>query len=395
MWYKVKQLLAVGGCLLVAVVAQGQVTPSVGIKALQRSVVPVSSLELLNRLDRRVVESYRRASRLQNKYADVQSWPGPSKYFARENSEEALQALSLLDPEYLYPQTSFLTPEALPAYFLVKHNLELRKWLPRLEQVRRAVWEHIPQFHAAQQTLTHPASQDMAWLAGQITPETKYFLIGELHDPAIGNYIPDLLHEVRRRQPKREIFLFTEFLMDGQVWGKNQGEVLFFPAHVPIWNRATRDKITVVGLEPSFTYRADVALAERRVDLAGRTMDGDSMWASIEGVRIRNQYWLALLTQYRKRYPEALFIIYGGNGHVDYESPYALGKHFAGPDTFVALLYPEYLAAQNNQVTNLTSSFDRWTKGAFLDRVLQFNDKNLSQIAGFDVRIRIPSTYRE
>ena len=40
--------------------------------------------------------------------------------------------------------------------------------------------------------------------------------------------------------------------------------------------------------------------------------------------------------------------------------------------------------------TALTSPFDYVTDGKFLDRVLLFEDESLANLAGFNVRLRIP-----
>ncbi len=375
----------------------GQV-PTHSILHRGKEVLPSSRLnasELSRLLQQRVLETFRAARNLQNRHAAVLSWPGPSKSFMGEQPDnvyaQKLTALTLLDPRLLYPMASFLAPEQVPSYFLARHNLELRKWLPKFEAKRQAIWINMPAFEKAKNCINHPQEQDMTWLADQITPDIKYFFVGEEHEAIIGEQLPDLFRALRRNnRKKRKIFLFTEFLLSGQEWQRNKQNVPLHPGKKFLWDSAVREKITVVGLDPSFTYAAEPFLKERSMNEGGRIVPGSSIWGSIEGVRIRNQYWENVLREYRKQYPDALFVIYAGTGHVEYGNPYSLGDRFAGPETFVALLFPEYYLQEGRYATNLTSIFDAWTNGSFLDRVLQFNDRELSRLAGFDARIRIP-----
>ena len=356
-------------------------------RAFSRVKVMPQSTRTWSNSSARVLETYRQAKKAQNKYWEVLDWPGPSKRLSIAKNQKASElTLKDISPELMYPRAHFLKQDQLVEYFLAKHNLELRKWLPKLEANRQAIFEHREQFRREIQTVSQPASEDMAWLAKQITPDMKYLLLGELHEPLIGEQLPYLFKSLRKQHPKREIFLFTEFLFDGKVWAIKGHRQTFFPQQVPIWNSALRERISVIGLEPSFTFLAEPNFMERDAEQGGHTVMGDVLWASIEGVRIRNHYWHAVLEKYRQQYPEALFIIYAGSGHVDYFSPYSLGTHLAGPETYVVMLGVD---TYEDGTTWLSSFFDYWTKGEFLDRVVFFKNKRLAQVAGFDARIRI------
>lgn len=335
----------------------------------------------------RVLETYRRAKKIQNKYWKVLDWPGPSKQLFIGKDQQARElTLEDISPALMYPRAHFLKQEQLVEYFLAKHNLELRKWLPKLEENRQAIFAHKEQFRREIQTVSQPAYEDMAWLAKQITPDMKYLLLGELHEPFISQQLPNLFEALRKQQPKREIFLFTEFLFDGQNWAVKGQKQTYFPEQIPIWNKALQERISVIGLEPSFTFLAEPIFLERDAEQGGQTVKGDVLWASIEGVRLRNSYWNNIIEQYRQKHPDALFIIYAGNGHVDYLSPYSLGKKLAGPETYMAMLCPDTFS--NGQVW-LSHFFDFWTRGEFLDRVIYFKNKQLAHLAGFDARIII------
>ena len=281
-------------------------------------------------------------------------------------------------PKALYPDLSFLhNSRQLTNYFLACHNYHLLQIIPQIEQWHRDVIYNINNFHKTKKEITHPQEQDMAWLANQITDKTKYLLIGEMHAREIKYQVSDLLNELRRRHPTHEIFLFTEFLSSDQI-----GNHSFTPVR----------QIKVVGLEPAFV------LENRRTELQYKTLAEDkktlpislsqNVWESLEGIRLRNARWLTVIQDYRRRHPQALFVIYAGARHLSYNEPYSIGMALAGPETFTATLYPAS-TKQNEKVTLLTSDFDEVTRGEFLDRVLQFQDDKLSKLAGFDVRLRI------
>lgn len=282
-------------------------------------------------------------------------------------------------PQNLYPDLPFLhNSSQLTNYFLTRHNRDLLQIIPQIEQWRREVIYNIHNFHESKKEITHPQEQDMAWLAHQITDNTKYLLIGEMHEREIKYQVSDLLDELRRQHPTREIFLFTEFLSSDQI-----GNHSF----------TSSQQIRVVGLEPAFV------LENRRKELQYKTVSTDkktlsislsqNVWESLEGIRLRNAQWLAIIQGYRRHHPQALFIVYAGARHLSYNEPYSIGRILAGPTTFTAALFPTSVK-QNGKITLLTSDFDELTRGEFLDRVLQFQDDQLSKLAGFDVRLRIP-----
>ena len=126
-----------------------------------------------------------------------------------------------------------------------------------------------------------------------------------------------------------------------------------------------------------------------------------SIWATLEGVRLRNERWINTLSSYRTKYPDALFIVYTGADHALYNRPFSLATHFPQEQTFVTALYPD-------KGTDFISDGKWWhvpsmTEKSYLgpleqihkqadfpQPVLKWSTPQLSQIAGFDVRIKIP-----
>ena len=101
---------------------------------------------------------------------------------------------------------------------------------------------------------------------------------------------------------------------------------------------------------------------------------------------------MQIIKQTRKQHPDALLIIYTGAGHVEYSHPYSLGDELAGPTTRVISLGPAPVMIQGEWYVAGTS-FDVATNVRFVfDRLVQFNDPELTRLSGADIRWRIPIT---
>ena len=343
--------------------------------------------DLSAQLARRVNETYRRAMQKQNHYELGLVWTAPSRRYQRQamvvgadGSMHMIRSsgLALADflPTDVYPHASFLKKENLPDYFLAKHNLEIRKWLPILDRQEKEFARRINEFYAVKETLTHPAEQDMAWLAGQITDQHRYLLVGEEHEqPCVQREVVKLMGELGKSG--RKVLLFTEFLYEGEPW-KGYQITKHLPQYLPVWQAAQQAGIEVVGLEPEFVMGINNTRFVFPHNLSGEIAKFPTdIWTSVEGVRIRNAHWLNTLNRYRELYPQALFIIYAGGGHLEYGGPYSLGDVFAGPQTLVV---------------NINRKSKNWAFGDLPDRVLKFNDVELSRLVGFDISFELSPT---
>ncbi len=374
-----------GWCCVSSVQAQVPVKPLA--KAVTRAAVENTVRKFNGAL--RVAQTYKQACAVQERCAPVM-WAGPSQEFFAPNeiSREWVDKLKELPVQELYPRAWFLEEGQLPDYILAKHNLEISKWFPRIEMQHRTVLALLEQFESNAIYVQQEPVADMAWLARQVKEETRYLLLGELHDPVVAQQIPALLQALRAQNPHRQIFLFTEFLPEEAEWGNLQKEIVYPGYYRTVFDTALQEKIRVFGLEPNFTYQTEPLLMPN----SGVPVKS-TLWSTIEGVRLRNEKSLQILQKYRQQYPDALFVVYAGSGHVAYSQPNSLGDKLVGENTLVALLCPEYLESPQNHLRNyLTTQFDTWTKGLFLQRVFQLRGKDLSRLAGFDVRIRIGKT---
>ena len=354
-----------------------------GVQVIKSAAQGATKATLNTQLARRVQESMLQAQQIKNAYPQITHWGNPSKQFINDFCLAPGGVLSLIPVEKLYPHAPFLTPQHLPNYFLAKNNLETVKWMPILERSRQAILNHLDLLRQNTTPITHAPSEDMAWLAKQVTDKTSYLLLGEMKhsSPLTSGKVVQLMHELRLTQPQeRPIFLFTEFLHEGQLWGNLDMEDIVYEEYISVWENIAEEKISIIGLEPSFVAEYEPFLQYEQI--GEHVLTGDVIWTSIEGVRLRNQYWKKTLEQYRAQYPEALFVVYAGAGHLEYTAPYSLGRTFSNEHILNVVLDP----VQNGEITKI-GIFETAVNGSFPDRVLQFTDKPLARLAGFDVRI--------
>ena len=388
-----KKTALVVGCLLLSLEALGQQPPLKAVFKLSSQLEQaVESSVLSAQLRHRARVAYRQARVVQQRYNALPSvFVGPSIQFETMDANLSSIPSATVSPQEVYPFAPFLTLNTLPAYFLAKHNFELRKWLPKIYANQQEILRKEKEFKASQVKILHPPSYDMTWLANQISSRTQYLLLGEQHGASQVQYkIADLLHALRKQQPKREIFLLTEFVEEGQSWH----EVLKYPelkSYAAVWYAAEGAEIPVIGLETPLV-RQEIALATlENPGNNASVLNVRSVWSSLEGVRLRNAKWLKSIRALRAQHPQALFVVYAGFSHVDYISPYSLGTALGGPETYVAIVTPDvYL--DNGRPMLGGHLFDTYTNGAFYERVLQFKKTALRHLAGFDVRIWVPWT---
>ena len=312
-------------------------------------------------------------------------------------------------PYELYPNAmDGLTRESLGYYMIIKDNLEDRKLAPEQvlkgQQMKELV--RTPGFMEKIRVAV-PAGQEAKWLVTQIKPDTQYLLLGETHwSKNVKTIIADVLGEIRsaKQFANRKIFLFSEFYRQGAVLPTREGEILKLPDTMndlrsvliklkyPVFQKAWDMNITAIGLEPDF-------------------VTGKDIWATnqVESARLRNKEWLKTILQYREQYPDALFVIYAGQGHTNYDEPYSLGDFFAGEKTFVAAVeWMDWrklneLSLSDEEITAAISQkypgdevdpdvIDREIQAlqeeiAQKNRILRIEDPQEARVMGFDARI--------
>lgn len=369
-----KRYLLVGLMLLCAVyvAAQPLGAPAEVLPSLVREVrIAQTEIPLLQRLETAVAESCQHAHEAQL----ISHIPSAVLLPGTELSEP-LQ----LDVSTVYPQLPSPDPQLVSKYFLVRNNMAVRRYVLRSAIKERQITARLGEFVSQKIPVTHAPEQDVAWLAEKLPENTQTLLVGEQHFyPEVQQQVMSLLTQLRARFAQRKIIVFTEFLPQGKVWGKSVTQMTD-ATYRHIWQHAQTLHIPVVGLEPEFV------LHNKRVCVLGQdTEHSQNVLVSAEGLRLRNTEWKSVLSAYRQRYPDALFVVYGGAIHIEGTEPYALSHLWKNEQVFTAVFYP--------QLPNRSNLFEIWTHGLFdKQRVLFFENPELVELAGFNVRIQVPLT---
>lgn len=281
-------------------------------------------------------------------------------------------------------------PDQITYYFLTKNNLEVRKWLPKLEHRQQFIVEHADELLALQAPVTHPVTQDAAWLAGQISPDTRYLLLGEWHkQPDVQTFEQNFINQLRASG--REIVLFTEFIPDNGSWtfALEHDELAYY---LPIWLNANAHHTPLFGLEPAYVHQNNThfVIREETFLFPPALQQQQEVWATPEGMRLRNEHWLSILQERRQEYPDALFIILAGADHVSYDQPYSLGSLLPQEQTQCVLLpshaYSDPVSGKNEPFLTL---FDALTGERLSQRIIQFKNKPLARRVGFDIQLKV------
>lgn len=300
-----------------------------------------------------------------------------------------------LSASHIYPDKPFLKhpilgPQLVQAYFfaqnnrlVLKHLREMKTFLPKFNKA-------ISQFYKEAKALAQPENP-LLFTAQSIPDHIQNLFIGEVHGYAeVTQFVRDLLPLLREKHPDSKIFLFTEFLEDPHSGGKNTLERFArYPLkrlYQPIWESAREQNITVVGLEPAYVSSSMV----RAITMTGKSIE-EMLWATAEGIRVRNEHWWQILEKYRAENPDALFVIYSGSGHSLYNYPFSLATRTPKASTFMLEVVPDKLLIDGERTTKTDNLEMIKPSLSFPQPVLKWTDPHLSRISGFDMRIKVPT----
>lgn len=222
-------------------------------------------------------------------------------------------------------------------------------------------------------------------LADAIPAQAKYILLGEEHNQSqIQVFLVQFFKEYKAKYPGRKIFLLTEFL---PVSGKKnlliQSMQAGDPAYAYILNSAASNGITVKGLEPRYAYEGEgVLYIDPRWNENDETAE---LWLTPEAMRVRNKVWISRIKELRQTNPDAVFMIYAGGSHLEYNAFSSLALQLPKEETFVASLYAD--DPTNNEARDLLEEIGEDKYPFYLEEVLSWKDASLRRIAGFDVRL--------
>ena len=315
----------------------------------------------------------------------------PADYFKGENG--------------LYAYITFwkdLSPQARRDYFLAANNragsLVLRRQLENIKRIQDNLfnlWEGRKFFRSM------PLEK---LLVREIPEQTKYILLGEEHDSLpVLMFLVKFFREYRINNPKKKIFLLTEFLPAEEplpsvsLRHKKTASAYYYTLvswlcwmkendalYASVFNNAISAGISVRGLEPGCMYQKK----KTATMLFGQSAD----WGVLpEGMRLRNQAWLKQIQALRQQEPDAVFIVYAGEAHTAYNAPFNISQALPPEETFVVHLFPE----------EKTDDFPRDLLDSQSQGIYPFDTKNvlawklpyLSRVSGFDMRLLIPAAY--
>lgn len=365
-----------------------------GTKPAAQGKAKLAEINVSYQLNRRMAQTYRQAEQAQMQL------PLNRNIIMGEPIQNIFKT-GELNAHELYPKQTFLKNSSQTGKYLVARNNRLFvQETRRMKQLWAQIDENLPRLRQ-EATATEQPENTVKWLADSLPAQTTQLFVGEAHGyPEINQFVAQLTQELRSRQPKREIILFTEFLPENFKWTGNRPSILTVPEHAqkffPTWDKALQAQVPVIGLELLAAVDDECEVRYLRTD---DSLDKQTVWSSLEGVRLRNERWEKTLATYRAQHPDALFIIYTGADHSMYNRPFTLAT--PGENTFVTVLYPErYEAlAPSGRFTgtyvakNMRGPLERLVdKLDFQRLVIKWQSPDLPAIAGFDVRIKVPVT---
>ncbi len=352
----------------------------------------LQNINITRQLERRLNQTYRQAKKIHSQvpagYTPIMGEP-IQHIFETEK----------LNPAELYPAQTFLENNKQTGQYLAARNNRLFvQEMRRMKGVWAQIEANLSRLKQEAAATQQPQNQ-VQWLAQQIPPQTTQLFIGESHGyPEIHQFVAQLARQLRAQQPDRPIILLTEFLPENFVW-THPAQATHLPSvlykYFTIWEQALEQQVSVIGLEhPSAVNdHCKVRFLNQKGILTKQTV-----WASLEGVRLRNERWKKTLQAYRANYPNALFIIYTGADHVMYNRPFTLAEN-PMETPFVAILYPDHQLSYEPTGRFVGIIVKKPIKGPLerlIDRldlqnsVVKWTSLDLPAIAGFDVRIKVP-----
>lgn len=364
-----------------------------------QSTSKLTEINISRQLQKRLSQTYQQAKIAQK------SLP-TNRYIIMGEPVAKIFKTQELDPKELYPEQTFLKTSAQTGNYLATRNNRLfLQEVRRMEKIWAQIDENLPRLQ--QEAANTPQPQDpIAWLAETIPVQTTQLFLGEVHlkTPEIHQAVTRVLQEIRARDAQREIILFTEFLPENFTWRgkkhpKARGIEYPFTNFFDIWDAALQAQIQVIGLEHPAAVEDNCVV--RYLNTNG-VHSKQSVWSSLEGVRLRNERWKKTLATYRAKHPNALFIIYTGADHVLYNRPFTISTPTGNEKNFVVGLYPDrYLSIVGHFTGVLVSReqpgpLERLVRHLkFKRQTVKWKSTDLPDIAGFDVRIKIPITLAE
>ena len=340
-------------------------------------------------LEKRLTQTFEQALQVQKQL------PAGYNFLVGDPIQEVFK-IGQLNQWELYPEQTFLkNSEQTGNYLASRSNRLVLQEVQRVSQTWAQLNQNVTRLR--QEAANTPQPQDpVAWLAQIIPSQIDQLFIGESHGyEKIREFVTHFLPQLRARFTEREILLFTEFLPENFKWTEPAAHDTQFPElirqYFPIWNAALKAHIQPIGLELPGVINDPGEM--RYIDRKGH-FKVNKIWASLEGMRLRNERWKKTLAAYREQHPHALFIIYTGVDHSLYNAPFPLAT--CDPKTFVTTLYPDKatdLESFSLLSSRMVATHSKPAAGEELVdqcEIVQWKSPDFPPLTGFDVRIKWP-----
>lgn len=298
---------------------------------------------------------------------------------------------------------SFLsTPRQTRAYLIARENrLYVQQTKHLFQEIIPRLEENLPRLREG--IYTHTPKDPVRFVAQAIPQQVNTIAIGETHGfYDIQEFIVHFLPEIRKAHPDQEIFLFTEFASKEEKYPAGS-LAKSDPQRKKIWQAADENNMQIVGLEPNEVlqdYSILSTLQDKNAYVlisAGGKLQRFPFFASANGVKWRNESFLRTIQEYRAQHPDAIFIIYAGNAHINTRIPFAITPFLDTQKTFVINLlptraqveqrFPQYAQVEIRSLWDpLGDELDG--KESFNYPLLYWQDPELVRVAGANIYLQ-------
>lgn len=211
-----------------------------------------------------------------------------------------------------------------------------------------------------------------------IPASAKYIFLGEVHrEKKIQQLFLDVILKYRKQHPNKQIIVLTEFQYDKGLSSTPFEEEERLEDYKAFFDQLSWYLVPFAGLEEKI-----ITADERQfISFNGSSVPQQATW---EGVRLRNAHWARRIQAWAKKYPQAVFFIYAGNAHLDYQMPFSVARKFPQSETFVFSVYQQWHAPRY--------LFHTASKGRFIKPGVYLTWKNnrWARHAGFDAAYILP-----
>ncbi len=285
--------------------------------------------------------------------------------------------------------------------FAAENNRMVLKALQNYIQKMQWVQSYPDQ---ARKRLAKETGWDAVYRLAQRLSKERLVMLGEEHYvPEFQRVVAHLVSVIKKQNPSRRVVLFTEFL-DLAPAQHATGQTM-----ETYYRRMTAHSLRpVTDNELLGTYAAEVFLRflkegvevyplEDGVQMDLMAKQDEDFSCTAMGCSLRNKTWArvieAKMAQIRQTNPDALFIVYAGQGHTSWQLPYALPKFFAKENPSVVELSLSSKLSQSSVANIWSLPNDFLTYPPLRNTFFYWKGKDAKELAkhtGFDYLLVVP-----